>query len=87
MSEVLAEEAEKARELCRKPARGPWTNLGRLPLRVFSIGKYAFQRAVSEAHGGSRPDLMPEVRRAQAGKSARCPMSLRLTRVCISVLL
>ncbi len=26
------------------PARGPWTNLGRLPLRVFSIGKYAFQK-------------------------------------------
>ncbi len=24
------------------PARGPWTNLGRLPLRVFSIGNYAF---------------------------------------------
>jgi hypothetical protein len=28
------------------PARGPWTNLGRLPLRVFSIGKYAFQKKV-----------------------------------------
>ena len=27
-----------------EPARGPWTNLGRLPLRVFSIGKYAFQK-------------------------------------------
>jgi hypothetical protein len=26
------------------PARGLWTNLGRLPLRVFSIGKYAFQK-------------------------------------------
>jgi hypothetical protein len=26
------------------PARGPWANLGRLPLRVFSIGKYAFQK-------------------------------------------
>ncbi len=26
------------------PARGPWTNLGRLPLRVFSIGKYASQK-------------------------------------------
>jgi hypothetical protein len=25
-------------------ARGLWTNLGRLPLRVFSIGKYAFQK-------------------------------------------
>jgi hypothetical protein len=27
-----------------EPARGLWTNLGRLPLRVFSIGKYAFQK-------------------------------------------
>jgi hypothetical protein len=26
------------------PARGLWTNLGRLPLGVFSIGKYAFQK-------------------------------------------
>ena len=26
------------------PARGPWTNLGRLPLGVFSVGKYAFQK-------------------------------------------
>ncbi len=26
----------------RGPARGQWTNLGRLPLGVFSIGKYAF---------------------------------------------
>ncbi len=34
------------------PARGPWTNLGRLPLRVFSIGKYAFQKK-----GASRPSL------------------------------
>ena len=26
------------------PARGPWTNLGRLPLRVFSIGKYMLSK-------------------------------------------
>jgi hypothetical protein len=26
------------------PARGPWTNLGRLPVRVFSVGKYAFPK-------------------------------------------
>ncbi len=26
------------------PARGKWINLGRLPLRVFSIGKNAFQK-------------------------------------------
>ncbi len=26
------------------PAGGPWTNLGRLPLKVLSIGKYAFQK-------------------------------------------
>ncbi len=29
------------------PARGPWTNLGRLPLRVFSIGKCAFQKSTT----------------------------------------
>ncbi len=27
-----------------EPARGLWTSLGRLPLRVSSIGKYAFQK-------------------------------------------
>ncbi len=27
-----------------EPARGLWTSLGRLPLRVFSVGKYAFQK-------------------------------------------
>jgi hypothetical protein len=27
-----------------EPARGLWTSLGRLPLGVFSIGKYAFQK-------------------------------------------
>ncbi len=32
------------RPLGAGPARGPWTNVGRLPLRVFSIGKYAFQK-------------------------------------------
>ncbi len=34
----------ETRPLGAGPARGPWTNLGRLPLRVFSIGKYAFQK-------------------------------------------
>jgi hypothetical protein len=29
------------------PARGPWTNLGRLPFKVLSIGKYAFQKKES----------------------------------------
>ena len=29
-----------------EPARGLWTSLGRLPLRVFSIGNYAFQKKV-----------------------------------------
>ena len=33
------------------PARGPWTILGRLPLRVFSVGKYAFQKKASSASG------------------------------------
>ena len=32
------------------PARGPWTNLGRLPLRVLSIGKYALQKKVDPHH-------------------------------------
>ena len=42
---VGSSEREKgARRLGHGPARGPWTNLGRLPLRVFSIGKYAFQK-------------------------------------------
>jgi hypothetical protein len=36
------------------PARGPWTNLGRLPLRVFSIGKHAFQKK-AESQSESRP--------------------------------
>ena len=41
----------KSLSLGAGPARGPWTNLGRLPLlaRVFSIGKYAFRRSLSTA--------------------------------------
>jgi hypothetical protein len=37
------------------PARGQWTNLGRLPLRVLSIGKYAFQKkpVAGRPHGDS----------------------------------
>jgi hypothetical protein len=34
------------------PARGPWTNLGHLPLRVFSIGKYAFQKKIGITEAG-----------------------------------
>ena len=32
------------------PARGPWTNLGRLPLRVFSIGKYASPKKIRQLY-------------------------------------
>ena len=47
-----------------EPARGPWTNLGRLPLRVFSIGKYAFQK---KANGAIAPG--PEVELQMASSS------------------
>ncbi len=42
------------REAAAGPARGPWTNLGRLPLRVFSIGKYAFHREAAAADRDSQ---------------------------------
>ncbi len=38
-------------EELHEPARGLWTSLGRLPLRVFSIGKYAFQKKLEELRG------------------------------------
>jgi hypothetical protein len=39
------------------PARGLWTSLGRLPLRVFSIGKYAFQKKTIDASAVAEPKL------------------------------
>ncbi len=41
-------------DVCFGPARGLWTNLGRLPLRVFSIGKYAFQKKAMSVYATSK---------------------------------
>jgi hypothetical protein len=71
------------------PARGPWTNLGRLPLRVFSIrvGKYAFQKRsrsqltansdpthfVTEVNQHREKKVIVEGRGYCKGSRSRCP--------------
>ncbi len=64
------------------PARGPWTNLGRLPLRVFSIGKYAFQKKRRQEGAGNRGSAAtrtacPLCLDCCAPQTIRCPPPLR----------
>jgi hypothetical protein len=57
-----------------RPARGPWTNLGRLPLRVFSIGKYAFQK--------KRASRSPEERQCCGTVTCQCQCPSRVRIEC-----
>ena len=59
------------------PARGLWTKLGRLPLRVFSIGKYAFQKKQAMGVGCRHPARQQVL----AAMSRECPYFRKISRV------